>query len=310
VAGGLAIGQVGCGNWGRHILRDLVGLGCEVVVVANSETGRRNAVDGGATDVVGHLDDLPDLAGFVVATPVPAHVEVVDALLHRRRPFFVEKPLSTDPAAVKRLADNAADLVFVMHKWRYHPGIEELGAIARSGELGPVVGLRTHRLQWGGGRDDVDTVWHLAPHDVSIALEVLGYVPTPRKAVVDYFESAVVGMIGVLGDAPWHVLEVSIRSPVRRRSVILVCRDGAAALNDAYADHLELTGRPPRSEAAPDIARRPVATELPLLRQLRAFIEHVQGGPPPRSSVSEEVELVAALARLREQAGPAGRGVR
>ena len=58
-----------------------------------------------------------------------------------------------------------------------------------------------------------------------------------------------------------------------------------------------------RSDGDEAETRLPVSTELPLLRELRAFVEHLRGGPPPRSSAAEGAAVVEAVARLRELAG-------
>ena len=193
--------MVGCGNWGKYILRDLVSLDCRVTVATRSESSKAAAVDGGAIGVVGSVADLPPVDGIVVATPTATHAEVTEQALERRVPVFVEKPLTDDVDDAERLAAAAPDRLFVMDKWRYHPGIELLGEIARSGELGRVVGLRTTRVGWGNPHDDVDMVWILAPHDLSIALEILGSVPPPRSAVAVGLDGWAEGLIGVLGEA-------------------------------------------------------------------------------------------------------------
>ena len=301
---GARIGLVGVGAWGRYILRDLVLLGSEVTAVVPNPDHHGTALDGGAVQVVRALEDLPDdLVGFVVATPTSVHAEVAESLLERDVPIYVEKPLSNDLDAAMRLAERGGDRVFVMHKWRYHPGIELLGEIARSGELGPVVGLRTARVGWGNPHPDVDAVWILAPHDLSIALEVLGRIPEPRSAVAEQTGGRLSGLVGLLGDEPSFAFEVSTAHPVRRREVRLICRDGVATLADPYADHVLVA----RGEILGDITyeeeRRPISTEFPLLRELRAFVEHIGGGPPPKSSAAEAVADVAAVVRLRELAG-------
>jgi predicted dehydrogenase len=301
---GVAVGLVGVGAWGRLILRDLVSLGCRVTVVARREASRQRALEGRAVAAVPRIDHLPaDLRGIVVATPTSTHAEVTEALLSRNVPLFVEKPLTNDAAAARRLAELAGDRLFVMHKWRYHPGIQLIGEIARSGELGPVVGLRTIRVGWGNPHPDVDAVWILAPHDLSIALEVLGAIPEPRSAVAETVNGSVTGLVGLLGDDPWFALDASTAHPVRRREIRLVCHDGVATLPDPYADHVLVT----RGEILGDITRvddaRPISTEFPLLRELRAFVEHLEGGKPPRSSAKEGAAEVAAVVKLRELAG-------
>jgi predicted dehydrogenase len=291
---GTAVGLVGCGAWGQHILRDLLALGCRVTVVAHSDASRARAAEQGAP-VVGSTDELPSVDGVVVATPTSAHAETVDEALALGVPVFVEKPLTADLADADRLAASAGGRLFVMDKWRYHPGVELLAKLARDGSLGAVQGLLTTRVGWGNSHDDVDAAWVLAPHDLSIALEIFGELPEARAAVGD---GGVDLLVGLLGERPWHRLEVSARSPERRREVTLVCEQGAALLADGYSDHV-LVQRDDADE--PD--RLEISTELPLLRELRAFVEHLEGGPPPRSSAAEGALVVRRIAELRELAG-------
>ena len=278
----MKVGLVGCGNWGKHILRDLTDLSCEVPVVTSS----------------GSVADLAGVDGIVVATPTTTHAEITEQALELDVPIFVEKPLTDNVDDAERIAEAAPDRVFVMDKWRYHPGVELLAELARNGELGPVVGLRTTRIGWGNPHD-VDAVWILAPHDLAIALEIFGSVPSAKSAVAMSLDGEAEGLVGLLGDSPWHALEVSARSIDRRREVTLVCERGVAVLPDGYSEHvLVATGDEPE--------KRPISTELPLLRELRAFVEHVDGGPPPRSSAREGAEIVRTIADLRRFAGLPG----
>lgn len=297
------IGLVGCGSWGRFILRDLVTLGCEVVVVARSEQSSATAQAGGVTSVVRSIGELPAVDGIVVATPTTTHAAVVEEALEWGVPIFVEKPLSDDPADADRLAAAAPDRLFVMDKWRYHPGVELLGAIARETELGRVIGLRTTRIGWGNPHD-VDAIWVLAPHDLAIGLEILGTLPQPRSAVADWADGSAAGLVGVLGEAPWLALEVSARTIDRRREVTLVCEEGVAVLPDGYSDHVRIArGADPTDKTPPEVELRPISTELPLMRELRAFVEHLGGGPPPRSSADEGATIVRVISELRALAG-------
>ena len=172
------VGLIGPGRWGKLILRDLVSLGAEVMAVAQTVQSAQTAMTAGAAEVVSRIDELPELDGYVVATPEQTHLEVIEALLPRGRPIFVEKPLDVDVGRAERLPAAAHGLVFVMHKWRYHPGIEALAAIAASGELGPVQGLMLERVGPETPQRLVSPIWVLAPHDLSIALHILGEAPT------------------------------------------------------------------------------------------------------------------------------------
>jgi predicted dehydrogenase len=293
----MVVGLVGCGNWGRHILRDLVSLGCEVPVVARSRESVARAEEGGAVAIVGDLDSLPTVDAVVVATPTTTHAAVLEEVLEREIPVFCEKPLTDDPEAAERLAARAPDSLFVMDKWRYHPGVQELAAIARGGRLGPVSGLRTVRVGWGNPHDDSDPVWVLAPHDLAIGYEILGSFGRPESAVGQWRDGGAVHLSGVLrGDGWWQTLEVSSRSAERRRVVELFCDEGVAVLADGWDEHVTVYRDGPDSVVEERIE---TPGELPLLAELRAFVDHLRGGPPPRSSAAEGAAVVSAIAQLR-----------
>jgi predicted dehydrogenase len=293
---GIPVGLVGCGRWGRHILRDLVSLGCRVTVVARSRASRDRATEGGAHELVETVEELAGLAGIVVATPTDVHADTVQAALEHRVPVVVEKPLTNSLASAKALVAAGGDRLFVMDKWRYHPGVELLAELARTAELGPVIGLRTTRIGWGNPHE-VDSVWILVPHDLAIGLEILGNVSEARTAVADAVDGAAEGMVALLGERPWQAIEVSARSPERRREVTLVCEQGVAFLADGYSDRVIVRTGEDRVE------ERSISTELPLLRELRAFVGHLDGGPPPRSSAAEGLTIVRRIAELRSLAG-------
>jgi predicted dehydrogenase len=287
---------VGCGRWGRHILRDLRNLGCEVPVVARSEESRQRARDGGAAEIVASVASLDRLDGVVVATPTSTHAEVVEEVLGFGVPVYVEKPLTAGTASARRLAAAAPDRLFVMDKWRYHAGVRELARIASSGELGRVVGLHSRRVTLGHRYSDVDTVWIHAPHDLAIALEVLGELPAPRQAVPELVGGELAGMTAILGEAPWMVVEVSTLAPAHRRELRLVCEGGVAQLDGGYAETIAVGRLGAISEEG--VERRPIPGELPLLAELRAFVGHLRGGPPPLSSAADAAAIVATLEEM------------
>ena len=300
-AGGLRVGLIGCGKWGKHILRDLVALGVETAVVAPSEATRARAIAGGAIEATGELDKLTGrVQGFVVATPTSTHGEIVERLLATDVPIFVEKPLANDAAVARRIADKGDGRVFVMDKWRYHPGVCALGDLARSGALGRILGLRSVRLGWGNPYD-VDAVWILAPHDLAIALHILGDLPPVRWASAPARlppGSAVIAELSHPNEGATITLEISAIEPARRRSVVVIGERASAQLGDAYDDHIILIDGPPLDAAA---ARRkiPFDPAMPLFLELKAFVDHLRGGPPPKSSVAEGALVVERISEIR-----------
>ena len=291
---------IGCGLWGVNILRDLVSLGCEVHVVANSTASRERAVAGGAASFRERVEELPAVGGAVVAVPTVWHADIIRRLMPLDIPIFVEKPMTPDAEEARQLAAELSGRLFVMDKWRYHPGIEALRDIAQSGEMGPVIGLSTWRLDWGSPHADVDAVWILAPHDLSIALEILGHIPEPRAAVAESGATGLRSLSAILGSDPWLRLEVSELYPTKRREIRLHLREGTAVLADGYDTHVAITRRGP--DGAPLVDKRSVDAAMPLYRELEAFVRHLAGGPGPKSSAAEGALVVDAIARLRAMA--------
>ena len=297
------IGLVGCGRWGRNILRDLIDLGAEVHVAAPSAENRDRALQMGAAGAHAAGAELPQVDGYVVATPTVTHAAVVEPLLESGRPIFVEKPMTCDVASARRLAERGEGRLFVMEKWRYHPGVQALADIANSGELGEILSVRCYRLGWGNPHDDVDAWWILMPHDLSIAHHVLGRLPAPASVLLPTPSRPELEVIATLsdGDGPIVTLELAATHPASRRATVVVGTEGSAELADSYDAHV-LVGRW-NGGAPPAPERRPVGEEMPLKAELQAFLAHLQGGPAPMSSAREGLEVVEAIAALRRMAG-------
>jgi len=91
-----------------------------------------------------------------------------------------------------------------------------------------------------------------------------------------------------------------------RSELRVVFRDGTAVLGDSYADSLAITrGSGNQSGKAPPPERVPItnADEMPLRRELEAFLGHLRGGPAPRSSAREGLDTVRTISELRRLAG-------
>lgn len=296
----MRVGLAGCGRWGRLILRDLRALGAEVAVAAPSEATRAAALEQGAASVHPSAADLPEAEGYVVAVPTRLHAATVETLLPRGRPVFVEKPLTCDAGDAGRILAAAPDRVFCMDKWRYHGGVLKLAELARSGALGEVLSVRSWRLGWGNPHSDVDAVWILAPHDLSIALEILGDLPPLRQAhglAAGALGESLCALLADPDGGPSVALEVSASHPVNRRSVAVIGTEAAAQFGDSYDQAVRLN----RPGAGPE--EIPVETEMPLLAELRAFLAHLSDGPPPKSSAAEAALIVRRIAEMRAAAG-------
>nr|WP_225444361.1 Gfo/Idh/MocA family oxidoreductase [Pseudomarimonas arenosa] len=299
------IGLIGCGRWGRHILRDLLALGCRVSVVSVSDESRRYAREHGALSAVGDLEALTDqVDGIIIAVKTSLHYEILKQTLPRNVPVFCEKPLTDNADGAWEIADLAADRVFVMDKWRYHPAIELLAERVAAAEFGRVISIDSHRLQWGSSHSDVDVVWTVMPHELSIIRHVLGRIPPLRSALGEWRNGELCGISALLSDSVGATTRVSDNYPVHLREVRVVCEGAVLLLDDPYADHVNLyrlDGERLPSKL-PLAEKLGVSTEFPLLRELRWFCDYLKGGPAPLSNANEAAAVVAMIADMRAAA--------
>ena len=307
-SGATKIGLVGCGGWGKLILRDLKEIGCEVAVVARSDESISRAIEFAADSIVSSIEELPDPSGIFVATPLTTHYEVLCQTLDTfpEVPIFCEKALTMrveDALDLRRRADGK---IFVMDKWRYQEGVLALKEIGQRKELGEVIGLETVRRGWGNHHGDVDMIWTLLPHDLSIALEILGEVPEVQRAVADSNQHGAFGLKGILGSRPWLTVDVSSRSAERSRVIRLTCEDGLAWIDPVNAHDSLFVSRTadPFVNTELVVETRELKNTMPLYAEIEAFVRFVQGsGGPPKSSLAEAIAIVRSTVALRESAG-------
>jgi predicted dehydrogenase len=176
----------------------------------------------------------------------------------------------------------------------------KLAELAQSGALGNIASVCTYRLGWAHTPSDVDVAWHLAPHDLSIALEILGYLPPVKSAVGLNVSPTLQSLQAVLQDpsgGPQVQLDVSSAHPVNRRSVTIIGSTGLAALGGSYDKHIVLM---PKAGEPEHIS---IEQKMPLLAELDTFLKHLAGGPPPKSTAREAAIIISRLSEIRCLAG-------
>lgn len=221
----MKITLIGCGNWGRYILRDLLTLGAEVQVVARSNSSIQNAKEYGATHIISAVSEITEIDGAVVATTIDSHSQVMHEVLDLfpNLPIFCEKPLTASLSEAHKFLPKNKDNIFVMEKWRYHQGICCLRDLSESGRYGKLRGIHTTRLSQANPHIDSDAVWVLIPHDLSIVKEIIGHLPQAISANGQIYEKTFESLSCQLGgqDSPWINIEVSARSTRKERRIEL-----------------------------------------------------------------------------------------
>jgi predicted dehydrogenase len=189
-SGGTKVGErvhvavVGYGYWGSKHVRVLSTMPDVAVTVVDSDERRLEeaaahypSVESTATDID---DVLNRVDAVLVATPPASHVTVAMQALAAGKHVLVEKPLATSVADAEALVAAAADndlQLMVGHTFEYNPAVRQLRDIIRSGQLGRVLYIDSARLSLGLYQRDVNVIWDLAPHDISITSYLLDELP-------------------------------------------------------------------------------------------------------------------------------------
>ncbi len=295
------IALIGCGIWGQNILKELVSLNAETAVYETDSYLKPKILDLGAASFHIGLPYPEDYDGIIIATPSSTHRTLIEALAPSGIPVFLEKPLTTTLEDAMALEKISTDNLFLMHIWIYHPGIQLLGEIARSGELGRILGIRSTRANWTSPRKDTDSVWNLSPHDITIAKAILGYLPAPRSAVAERHNGVIRGFMAILGENPFVVFEVSNRYERKIREVRVHFENGIAILEDEKTGHIKVIHGDASSELEDlKIDLRTFDKTSPLHLEIREFLHYLDGGPPPQSSFSDGLEVIEIIHQLIE----------
>ena len=177
----IRIAQIGYGYWGPNLLRNFMSLGnANVDVLIDSQTERLDqALKLFPTLVTStSLNDAfssNSIDAVVIATPVFTHFDLAKRALLAGKHVLIEKPMTATVAQAKELIDLAAQkgkLLMVDHTFLYTGAVEKMKALKDQGVLGELKYFDSTRINLGLFQRDVNVLWDLAVHDLSIMLHV------------------------------------------------------------------------------------------------------------------------------------------
>ncbi|MGQ0779053.1 MAG: Gfo/Idh/MocA family protein [Pseudonocardiales bacterium] len=177
---GLAV--IGAGYWGPNLVRNAQateGLRVQALCDLDVDRARRVLGEYSTVPVVGSLDEVladPAVHAVAIATPASTHLPVAMAALDAGKHVLVEKPLAASYAeglALVRHAERLGLVLMLDHTYCYTPAVQYLRSLIRSRAIGELQYLDSVRINLGLVQPDVDVLWDLAPHDLSIFDTVL-----------------------------------------------------------------------------------------------------------------------------------------
>ncbi len=175
---------VGCGIWGRNIVRNFYNLGAlhSVCDLDNENLKMIQELyhDVEVTNDFNSIISNPEITALCVVTPSHTHFNLVKKAILAGKHVYVEKPISTKASEAKELKELAEQMnvkLLVGHLLLYHPAVNRLKMLIAEGVLGEIKYVQSDRLNINYFKNDRSVMWDLAPHDVSMIAHVTGKAP-------------------------------------------------------------------------------------------------------------------------------------
>jgi len=186
------VGVIGAGYWGPNLVRNFVSGGAfDLVFACDKDAKRLNSICKQIPSVRGcpDVEELlanPELEAIAIATPVRSHFELAKTALERGKHVLIEKPMTYNSREAEELIALAASkgrTLMVDHTFLFTGAVEKMREIVKSGDLGRCYYIDSVRVNLGLFQDDVDVIWDLAPHDLSIIAYALDAHPKLVRAI-------------------------------------------------------------------------------------------------------------------------------
>jgi UDP-2-acetamido-3-amino-2,3-dideoxy-glucuronate N-acetyltransferase len=309
----VGVAVVGCGYWGKNLVRNFYELNALKVLYDLDEKRAREMgsiysevrIARSLTEV--YQDDSID--GIVVAVPAEFHYEVAKEGLLAGKDVFVEKPLALkvrEGRELVALAEERKRILMVGHLLEYHPGVIKLKEMVSSGELGKINYIHSTRLNLGKFRTEENILWSFAPHDISVILLLLGEMPREVSAHGgSYLNQGVADVTMTTMDFPSGVkshIFVSWLHPYKEQKLVIVGDRKMAVFDDVvqkdklllFSHRIDWIDRVPvpKKEDA-EVIR--FEMEEPLKSECRHFLECIGSRAKARTDGENGVRVLEIL---------------
>ncbi len=306
------IAAVGCGYWGKNIVRNFSELGalsavCDTDAALAELFAKKYGVP--ALSLPQILNDN-ECQGVAFASPAAMHVRHASDALRAGKHVFVEKPLALTVPEGRELAKLAVEtrrILMVGHLLRYHPLVLRLFELVNEGRLGQIKHVYSNRLNIGKIRTQEDVIWSFAPHDLSVILGILGEMPqrvsVEATCILDPKIADIANIHMNFASGATARVFVSWLNPYKEQKLNVIGTKAHAVFDDAapWANKLVVydhridysSGNPEAVKAEPTPIR--VEQREPLREECAHFLDAISAGKSPRTDSREALRVLAIL---------------
>jgi predicted dehydrogenase len=244
----IRIGVIGYGYWGPNIVRNLLSIdGFHVQTVCDKNPQSLARVSQAYPSVATTLDpqdvlEASNIDAVAIVTPVWSHFELAKAALKNRKHVFVEKPFTHNSQQAEELielADRQNLKIMVDHTFLFTGAVKKIRELVDDGSLGDLYYYDSLRVNLGLFQHDVNVIWDLAPHDLSIMDYIIRETPTAIVATGESHLNGHEDVAFITVYFPRNIIahiNVNWLSPVKVRTTLIGGEKKMLVWNDLEAD--------------------------------------------------------------------------
>lgn len=308
---------VGCGHWGKNLVRNFSELGV-LAAVCDPDVKLSGKMSAAYNVPAVTFDDGlhdPVIEGVVLAVPAPLHSAMAIQAMEAGKHVFVEKPLAMNAGEAREMIVSAQAngcQIMVGHLLQYHPIFLKLVDLIQDGLLGELNYVYSNRLSLGKVRSEENVIWSFAPHDISMVLRLAGEAPQDVKTrAVEILQpgiadSAIIHMTFNSGLSA-HI-SVSWLHPDKEQKLVVVGSKAMAVFDDTkdWSEKLAIYYHEVavNAEGVVLVKNDPIFVDVehsePLREECAHFVEVVTNNMVPRTGGEEGRLVLEVLSRASE----------
>ncbi|MBQ4122335.1 Gfo/Idh/MocA family oxidoreductase [bacterium] len=300
------VAVIGCGIWGKNVVRNFYNLGALNTVCDLDAENRKNLKEQYPDiNIISDYNEVlanPEIDAVAVVTPSHTHYKIVKMAIEAGKHVYVEKPISTVASEAKSLAEIAEKnnkVLLVGHLLMYHPAVNRLKMLIAEGVLGEIKYVQSDRLNINYFKNDRSVMWDLAPHDVSMTSYILGKEPvrvisavgasSDSNDIMDITHLTIEYEDGIIV----HISDSWIH-PQKRVNLLVRGTKASAIFDDTLMENkLQIF-----ESSSPKVSKNEVLDYIeiePLKLECQHFLHCIEQGKPARSDGHNGFNVVKVL---------------
>jgi predicted dehydrogenase len=306
------IAVVGCGHWGKNLVRNFSELGALFSIcdpsseIADQYASQYNVKKSSFTEIVND----PNIKGVVLAVPAHLHASMAIDAMNKNKHVFVEKPLAMNEMEAEGMIATAKKnkvQLMVGHLLQYHPIFKTIKEYVGAGKIGKISYIYSNRLSFGKVRTEEDVIWSFAPHDISMILSLTGqepeYVSTNATSILqkNIPDTAIIHLEFKSG-LKSHI-SVSWLHPYKEHKLVIIGQSAMLVFDDTKPWHEKLALYPFKIVSSKNLVNLQnsnvqyvkVLEEEPLKNECQHFLDVVEKDIQPLTDGAEGVRVLKVL---------------